>query len=65
MAEDLPLVSKLSDGRLLWLAEDNPKVLEDGSWVVPDELTFGAAFESKPLADSEIRDLVSKGMFSQ
>jgi len=59
---DLPLVSRLSDGRLLLLTRKSAKVLEGGSWVPAKGVTFGAATESKPLSDSEIRDLMSEGI---
>jgi hypothetical protein len=62
MLDTLPLVSKLKDGRLLWLAREEPKVLIDGSWIPAVGVTFGSATESKPLSDDEIRDLMSKGM---
>ena len=61
MPDTLPLVSKLNDGRLLWLDRVDAKVLVDGSWVPAEGVTVAAATESKPLSDDAIRDLISKG----
>lgn len=58
------LVSRLKDGRLVWLS-DKPLVLEDGAWVPPKGVTFGMVTDSKPLTDAEISDLRASGILPQ
>lgn len=59
------LVSRLSDGRILWLrrsAEGGPVVLEGSTWAPAEGVTFGMGTDSKPLRAEEIDDLVSRGI---
>jgi hypothetical protein len=63
---DLPIVSKLSDGRLFFAAESGPFVLEDGAWVPADDgLKLADVWDSKLLPASEIRTLMESVTFPQ
>lgn len=62
-------IARMGDGRLIWVTPGPGPVmvLSGNSWVVAGEggtkpVTFGAIGEAKPLTNSEIEDLASKGI---
>lgn len=64
--KDLPDVSRLADGRLFFMGDEgNWKVFEDGEWKDPKGITLGMVTDSKPLRNSEIEDLMERGMLPQ
>ncbi len=67
MAKELPWVSRMEDGGLIWLTPDKgPLVLRDGVWVPMDgKLPLEVVSDSRPLSDSEIRALISDGTLPQ
>ena len=63
----LHLVSRLADGRLCFLSENDVLVSSDDgkTWFTPPSLAVGVVTDSKPLSDEEIKRLDASGMLPQ
>ncbi len=63
LPESSDTISRLADGRLFFTGPDgNWLVFEDGAWVKPKGVTLGAVGDSRPLLESELKELVKAGL---
>ncbi len=70
MIGKLPVVSRLTDGRIFTVMRDGtgkplPRVLENDCWVEAKDVGLEDIENSKPLSSEEIWELVSKGLLTR
>jgi hypothetical protein len=67
---ELPEVSRLEDGRLIWICERRDGgfdtfLLEGSHWVRARGITVRELLDSDTLSEEEIRDLIASGAFQR
>ncbi|HEX2967401.1 MAG TPA: hypothetical protein VHO84_16570 [Syntrophorhabdaceae bacterium] len=70
MIGKLPVVSRLTDGRIFTVRRDGtgkplPRILENDCWVEANNVSPEEIENSKPLSSEEVWELVSKGLLTR